>query len=139
MIVRALRGAFCVLAVASAACAPEPRVDEDPRLRRYLEQTVAAWVQGGRCASEGLGRAGSTVYVWALCRSPANGQGMSLPVAIALDPSGRPVAHRMPRDGNRHATDLDAFFPAPVRAAMRNGQAERLRRLERRLRADEQD
>lgn len=112
------------------------------RVRAYLAGALGFTSRGGRvfCSYAVLGQERARVHLWALCEElvPAagsleSGSGVGGPVALLLDTLARPAriaGHRVPRDGGRHARDVEEIFPAAVRRRMSAGTGEHNRRAE---------
>lgn len=70
----------------------------------------------GLCEWEILGQSGREVYVWAMCQTAldAEGMAMSAPAVIHLGENGYITGVDVPRDGAHYGPDIRQLFPRRV-------------------------
>ncbi|MFC6591319.1 hypothetical protein ACFP81_04340 [Deinococcus lacus] len=123
--------------LALTACAPAPALTSREAQAADAALLQAYWGRqqvGAMCSHRVLGRAGDTLYAWAVCenyqRVGAAWQavaGMSSPVVIRLEPQ---PSVTFPGDGSRHESDIRRLFPERLHARALRHDAATVRQLQ---------
>lgn len=113
-----------IAATPTAAATPPltPTEMENVRWQKYQNALTSAFLSTatpkiqGLCEWEILGQSGQEVYVWAMCQTAADSDGMavSAPAVIRLDAKGQIQGVDMPRDGAHYGPDIRQLFPRRV-------------------------